>query len=80
MIDIEDPQITMANATGYPTKEHSDWEIKQELVEDHPVEDACGTEIKSGDQYFEHDGFVVLVDNLEDFCIEVLGLKPLTAK
>jgi len=80
MRDIEHPDIAMTIATGYPTQEHSDWEIKQELVEDPPTEDACGSEIKSGDQYFEHAGFVVLVDNLEDFFIEVLGAKPLTAK
>lgn len=77
---MDHPQILRAIDTGYPTIEHSDWELQQEVVEDHPVEDACGTEIKSGDQYFEYDGFVVLVDNLEDFYIEVLGLKPLTAK
>lgn len=60
--------------------EKSEWEINHHYVGDYPVEDACGTEIKSGDQFFEHEGFVVLVDNLEDFFLEVLGLKPLTAK
>lgn len=50
------------------------------LVENHPVEDSCGNEIKSGDQYFEFNGFVVLADNLEDFFIEVLGEKVKTAK
>lgn len=77
MRDIEHPEISLALTTGYPTKAHSDYEAR---TEDYPVEDACGTEIKSGDQYFEHDGFVVLVDNLEDFYIEVLGLTVKTAK
>ena len=53
---------------------------KTTQVEDHPVEDACGTEIKSGDQYFVFNGFVVLADNLEDFFIEVLGEEVKTAK
>jgi len=49
-------------------------------VDNHPVEDACGTEIKSEDQYFEFMGFVVRADNLEDFFIEVLGIEVKTAK
>lgn len=44
MRDIEHPDITMARATGYHTKEHSDWEIEQEERERYEDENEEGEE------------------------------------
>lgn len=49
--------------------------MMQHYVEDHPVEDFSGTEIQSGDNYFEIGGNIILVENIEDFLIEHLGAK-----
>ena len=72
---MEHPDIRRTMLTGYPTKEHSLWE-----VEDHPIEDFTGSEIRTGDSYYKIDGEAVLVDNVEDYMIERLGAKLQTAK
>jgi len=82
MRDIEHPQITQAIATGYPTKEYSDYEKNEiEHVEDHPVEDMFGTEIVPGDGYFiDSNGLVIFANNIEDYLIEVVGCEAFIAK
>lgn len=46
------------------------------LVEDHPIEDAFGSEIQSGDIWFEDPaGRVVLEDNTDDYLVEVAGVN-----
>lgn len=45
-------------------------------IEDHPVEDVFGSEIRTGDKWFEDGaGRVVLEDNAEDYPIEVTGVQ-----
>lgn len=56
----------------------------QELVEsqslkavsDHPIEDIFGSEIRTGDKWFQDGaGRVVLEDNVEDYLIEVANVE-----
>lgn len=45
-------------------------------VDDHPIEDVFGSEIRTGDKWFEDGaGRVVLEDNAEDYLIEVTGVQ-----
>ncbi|WP_083671642.1 hypothetical protein [Viridibacillus sp. FSL H7-0596] len=78
MADIEHPSITMACATGYPTRQHSEHEMARE--NDHSIEDSFGTEIQSGDKYFVIGDSIVLEDNIEDYLIEVLNAEPKQAE
>lgn len=83
MRDIEHPQITRTIATGYPTREHSEHEVLQEIkhVEDYPQSDMFGTEIRPGDGYFiAPNGDVVDAVNIEDYLIEVVGCNVFIAK
>ena len=72
---MEHPEIYRTMLTGYPTAEHSSRE-----VEDHPIEDFTGSEIRTGDTYYLINGEAVLVDSLEDYVTERLGAKIETAK
>lgn len=83
MADIEHPEITMARATGYATREEVERELANEIehIEDHPVEDMFGTEICPGDGYFIlTDGQVVDAVNVEDYLIEILKAQAFIAK
>ena len=83
MSEIEHPQISMAMATGYPTKAYSDYETQKEIehVEDHPVEDMFGTDIIPGDGYFiDPEGRVIYANNIEDYLIETLNCVAFVAK
>lgn len=45
-------------------------------VDDHPVEDVFGSEIRTGDKWFEDGaGRVVLEENAEDYLIEVAKVQ-----
>ena len=49
---------------------------KLKLVDDHPTEDHFGSEIQPGDVYFKDQaGREVLVDNSEDYLIEIGGVE-----
>ena len=51
-------------------------EMFSEPVSDHPIEDVFGSEIRTGDKWFEDGaGRVVLEDNAEDYLIEVTGVQ-----
>lgn len=78
MADIEHPSITMARATEYPTRNHSEHEMASE--NNYPIEDSFGTEIHSGDKYFVIGDSIVLEDNIEDYLIEVLNAEPKQAE
>lgn len=46
------------------------------LVLDHPIEDHFGSEIRTGDKWFQDGaGRVVLEDNMEDYMIEVARVQ-----
>lgn len=46
------------------------------LIVDHPVEDHFGSEIQTGDKWFQdRAGRVVLEDNIEDYLIEVARVE-----
>lgn len=46
------------------------------LVIDHPIEDHFGSEIRTGDKWFQDGaGRVVLEDNVEDYLIEVAQVE-----
>lgn len=45
-------------------------------AEDHPVEDMFGSEIQTGDKWFQDNaGRIVLEDNMDDYLIEVGGVN-----
>lgn len=71
---MEHPEIQRTMLTGYPTAAHVKWE-----EEDHPIEDFSGNEIRTGDTYYLIDGEAVLADNLEEYAIERLGAKIVSA-
>ena len=51
-------------------------EVFSKPVEDHPTEDVFGSEIRTGDKWFEDGaGRVVLEDNAEYYLIEVSGVQ-----
>lgn len=70
---------------GPATREWLDKEISDQerleapptyTAEDHPVEDLFGSEIQTGDKWFQDGaGRVVLEDNTEDYLIEVAQVK-----
>lgn len=83
MSEIEDPRIAFTNATGYSTIEEVKRDIANEIqhVEDHPIEDMFGTEIRPGDGYFIlADGQVVDAVNVEDYLIEIVKAQAFIAK
>lgn len=50
--------------------------ISLKLVVNHPVEDHFGSEIQTGDKWFQDGaGRVVLEDNIEDYLIEVASVE-----
>ena len=72
---MDHPQIEKTMLTGYPTKEHLDFE-----KEDHPIEDFSGTELQTGDRYFQIDDDIIYEENVEDYLIERLGARAYVAK
>jgi hypothetical protein len=72
MPDLEHPDITRVNKTGYPNL------VSQP---EHWGDDAFGDEILMGDSYIElPNGEVLLEDNLEDYLIENMGWVFKTAE
>lgn len=69
MYDIEHPDITQCNRTGYP-----------HMHEDHCGFDYFGDEIIAGDSIVEVDGETVLSENLERFLYEEYDAKFTTAE
>lgn len=81
---MEHPEILMTMRTGYPEIDYLDHERFRDAnyqVEDHPVEDMFGGEIKQGDQYFtDSNGKVVLLENYRDYLQEEAGAVFYKAK
>lgn len=78
MMNIEHPAIQQVEMTGYNLrdKRFTEEEISVEIQNENPVEDMFGSEIQTGDTWFEDkDGHVVLVDNFEDYLNEVIGVE-----
>ncbi|MFC4712267.1 YqaI family protein [Planococcus dechangensis] len=72
------PDVERCMLTGYPVTDSrfESSEISIEVENDHPIEDHFGSEIQSGDTWFEDKaGRVVLQDNMEDYLIEVVGAE-----
>ena len=72
------PDVERCMLTGYPVEDarFESSEISIEVENDHPIEDHFGSEIQTGDIWFEDKvGRVVLQDNMEDYLIEVVGAE-----
>lgn len=49
---------------------------KAYTADDHPIEDMFGSEIQTGDKWFQDSaGRIVLEDNMDDYLIEVGGVE-----
>lgn len=72
---MDHPQIEKTMLTGYPTKEHLDYES-----EDHPIEDFMGTELQAGDRYFQIDDDIIYEENVEEYLISRMGARTYRAK
>ncbi|RLJ90157.1 YqaI family protein [Planococcus citreus] len=72
------PDVERCMLTGYPVTDarFEKSEISIEVENDYPIEDHFGSEIQTGDTWFEDKaGRVVLQDNMEDYLIEVVGAE-----
>lgn len=72
------PDIDHAMLTGYPAIDQRfvEEETSIEIQNDHPIEDMFGSEIQTGDTWFEDKaGRVVLEENMEDYLVEVVGVE-----
>lgn len=78
------PAIEQAMQTGYPTSDYSAHErdrIHYPAIEGHPIEDIFGSEIRADDNYFmDANGQAVLLDNMQDYLSEVVGVVFYEAK
>lgn len=72
------PDVDRVLLTGYPIEDanYSGEEFSVEVEPNHPVEDHFGSEIMTGDSWFEDNaGRIVLQENMEDYLIEVVGVE-----
>ncbi|WP_084245182.1 YqaI family protein [Planomicrobium okeanokoites] len=72
------PDIDHAILTGYPAMDQRfiEEETSIEIQNDHPIEDMFGSEIQTGDTWFEDKaGRIVLEENMEDYLVEVVGVE-----
>lgn len=72
------PDIDYAMLTGYPAmnQRYVEEETSIEIQNDHPIEDMFGSEIQTGDTWFEDKaGRIVLEENMEDYLVEVVGAE-----
>ncbi|PSL42161.1 YqaI-like protein [Planomicrobium soli] len=81
---MQHPDIERAMRTGYPFQDISFAGSEPVVFEpeiDHPIEDMFGSEIQSGDTWFEDkQGRIVLEENIEDYLLEVVGGEFFKAK
>ncbi|GKV56006.1 hypothetical protein NCCP2222_19530 [Sporosarcina sp. NCCP-2222] len=81
---MDHPEVLAAIKTGYPHIDYLDRERYQDThypVANHPVEDMYGCEIRQGDKYFtDPQGKVVLMDNLQDYLQDEVGVVFYEAK
>lgn len=74
MRDIEHPDVTQAQRTGYP-------KVQMAAQPKHYGTDIYGSEILAGDAIiFLPNGEILLEENLEDYLIEYIGAVFETAK
>ena len=77
-MDIEHRDIQQISLAGYAMQDRrfADEEISVDIQNDNPIEDMFGSEIQTGDTWFEDkEGHVVLMDNFEDYLNEVIGVE-----
>lgn len=81
---MDHPTIVQTLRTGYPEVDYLDHERFRNAnyrVENHPVEDMFGSEIRKGDHYFtDSNGNVVLFENYRDYLQEEAGAVFYKAK